>query len=102
MEDFYTIIIILSIVVYIALAAIPATIAKDKGYQSGIFFIYGFFLWPISMIHLAFLPNKIEQAKKDEIYECIKTIAASIAANNEKKKKKFMNVLSLEIKKRKF
>ena len=31
MEDFYTIIIILSIVVYIALAAIPATIAKDKG-----------------------------------------------------------------------
>ena len=88
MEDFYTIIIILSIVVYIALAAIPATIAKDKGYQSGIFFIYGFFLWPISMIHLAFLPNKIEQEKKDEIYECIKTIAASIAANNEKKEEK--------------
>lgn len=40
------------------------------------------------MIHLAFLPNKIEQAKKDEIYECIKTIAASIAANNEKKEEK--------------
>lgn len=44
MEDFYTIIIILSIVVYIALAAIPATIAKDKGYQSGIFFHIWFFL----------------------------------------------------------
>lgn len=88
MEDVYSIIIILSILLYIALAAIPATIARNKGYISIIFFMYGFFLWPICMIHLAFLPNKFDQAKKDEMYEYIKLIASSIDLNNEKKDEK--------------
>lgn len=84
MGNLYSSIIILSILIYIAIAAIPATIAKDKGYDFLTFYLYGLFLFPISLIHLAFLPNKFEQAKKDEIYELIKSIASNMNINNEK------------------
>ena len=75
MGDVYTSIIILIIIIYIALALIPATIAKDKGYNFSTFYLYGLILFPISLIHLAFLPNKYEKEKREKMYYNIEKIA---------------------------
>lgn len=75
MENVYPIIIILSILAYLILAAIPATIANKKGYDTALFYVYGIFLFPISLIHLAFLPNKYEQEKREKMFYNIEKIA---------------------------
>jgi hypothetical protein len=74
MENVYPIIIILSILADLLLGAIPATIANRKGYDTAIFYVYGIFLFPLSLIHLALLPNKYEQMEKEKMYRNIEKI----------------------------
>ena len=75
MENVYPTIIILSILADLLLGAIPATIANRKGYDTAIFYVYGIFLFPLSLIHLALLPNKYEQEKREKMYYNIEKIA---------------------------
>lgn len=50
--------IIIMILILAGLGCIPAHIAKNKGYRFGIWWLYGTFLFVISLIHIALLPNK--------------------------------------------
>ena len=43
--------IVIGLVVGILVALIPATIAKNKGYRAGLWWLYGFFLFWIALIH---------------------------------------------------
>lgn len=42
----------------VGLGLIPATIAKNKGYNFWLWWLYGFFLWLVAVIHACVLPNK--------------------------------------------
>lgn len=71
----YFSIILIVVVIDIFLAAIPAYIANIKGYNAPAFFVYGLLLLPFAFIHLAFLPNKYEQEKREKMYYNIEKIA---------------------------
>ena len=60
------IIILIWLAVLIALTIIPASIAKNKGYDPGVWYIYSFFLFPIALIHSMCLKDKSEQIEKEE------------------------------------
>ncbi len=55
------IIAIVSIGVAVGLAFIPATIARNKGYSYGGFWVFGFFLFLIALIVALCLPDKRAQ-----------------------------------------
>lgn len=50
--------IILSLSVAAALAVIPASIAKEKGYSFGLWWVYGWLLFAFAIIHVVCLPDK--------------------------------------------
>lgn len=37
----------------VAAAALVAAIAQSKGHNSGAWFLYGLFLWPVALVHIA-------------------------------------------------
>src|SRR5437867_13317666 len=47
--------LILFLLLTSALALFPAYFAKRAGRGSGAWFVYGFLVWPIAMIHIAFV-----------------------------------------------
>lgn len=49
---------ILSLVAAAALAFIPASIAKEKGYSFGLWWVYGWLLFAFAIIHVLCLPNR--------------------------------------------
>lgn len=50
-------ILLISTLIQIGLAAIPASIARNKGYSFGIWMVYGFFAFVIALIHIAVMPH---------------------------------------------
>ena len=50
--------IIFMVLICAGFGCIPAHIVKNKGYRFGIWWLYGTFLFVISLIHIALLPNK--------------------------------------------
>lgn len=50
--------IVLGLSVAAALAFIPASIAKEKGYSFGLWWIYGWLLFAFAIIHVICLPDK--------------------------------------------
>lgn len=64
MDSEYWIYTIVVLVVAAFLGLIPATIAKNKGYSFGLWWLYGWMLFIIAFIHSLFLFDKT-QDKKD-------------------------------------
>ena len=48
----------ISLVISLLLPLIPARIAQNKGYSGGLWWLYGFFLFWIALIHSLFLKDK--------------------------------------------
>lgn len=45
------------------LGCIPANIAKNKGYSFGLWWLYGWLLFIVAIIHVSFIPDKnVQQA----------------------------------------
>ncbi|MBO6120081.1 MAG: hypothetical protein J6P02_06400 [Lachnospiraceae bacterium] len=53
------------IIVLLLIALIPAHIAKNKGYNFGLWYVYGIFLWIVALIHSLVLKDKSEEIKKE-------------------------------------
>ena len=49
---------IIGLTVAAGLAFIPASIAKKKGYSFGLWWLYGWLLFIVAIIHVAIIPNK--------------------------------------------
>lgn len=56
MEE-YLIYTIIALLTAAGLAFIPAYIAKDKGYSFGIWWLYGWLLFIVAIIHVNLIPN---------------------------------------------
>ncbi len=59
--EHYTSTLIFSFIVGALLALIPAKIAGDKGRSFGLWWVYGFFLWLIALIHAAVIEKPPER-----------------------------------------
>lgn len=55
------------LVVKAALAFIPASVARKKGRNEALFFVYGFFLFLIALIHILILKPTPEAAAREEV-----------------------------------
>lgn len=53
-------VLIIGLIVAAGLAFIPASIAKRKGYSFGLWWLYGWLLFIVAIIHVAVIPNKNE------------------------------------------
>lgn len=60
--------LLLTLVIGSLMALIPAAIAKSKGRSFGLWWLYGFFLWLIAIIHVACLPNPNENRCEECTY----------------------------------
>lgn len=58
MEDYVIIVLLLSLFTSAGLGCIPASIARRKGYSFGLWWLYGWMLFLVAMIHACFLPDK--------------------------------------------
>lgn len=47
-----------------ALGLIPAGIAKAKGYSFGLWWLYGWLLFAAAIIHVLFIPDKLERPER--------------------------------------
>lgn len=59
MNDY--VIMVLSLFIAAGLGCIPASIAKQKGYSFGLWWLYGWLLFLVALIHICVLPNKKSQ-----------------------------------------
>lgn len=50
--------IFLTLLIAAFLAIIPASIARDKGYNFGLWWFYGWMLFIVAIIHVQFIPDK--------------------------------------------
>lgn len=61
--------IILSLSAAAALAFIPASIAKEKGYSFSLWWVYGWLLFAVAIIHVICLPDRnTDDAKVSKLY----------------------------------
>lgn len=51
---------ILVLVIAAGLGLIPANIARKKGYSFGLWWLYGWMLFLVAIIHVSLIPNKNE------------------------------------------
>ena len=58
MEEAY---LFASLIVAAGLGFIPASIAKNKGYSFGLWWLYGWMLFIVAIIHVSLIPNKNAQ-----------------------------------------
>lgn len=50
--------LVLTLIIAAGLAFIPATIAKKKGYSFGLWWLYGWLLFIVAIIHVSLIPDK--------------------------------------------
>ena len=89
--------LVIGLAVSALLALIPATIAKNKGYRAGLWWLYGFFLFWIALIHALCLKDLMAQPQKVTVVRTIpaKPAAPAPSANdaNVKKLKQYKELL---------
>lgn len=94
-------IIIIIVLISPALALIPASIAKKKGYNFTAWWIYGWFLFIIALIHVMVIPDKnllsnnsesISAADEIKKYKELLDQGALTQEEFDKKKKEFLNL----------
>lgn len=61
MKNYLVIMYIFSLIMAAGLAFIPATIAKNKGYNFGLWWLYGWMLFIVAIIHICLIPDKNAQ-----------------------------------------
>lgn len=67
---------IILIILWGLIALVPANVAKNKGRNFSTWYLYGFLLWPIALIHIACLPNLNDLKNKT-------TMTHSLAISND-------------------
>ena len=72
------------------LGLIPGFIAKSKGYSFGAWWLYGFLIFIVAIIHVLFIPNKknIEQKVINELERYKKLFEEGIITEEEFDSKK--------------
>lgn len=58
MEEYYIVIVFVTVLVAAVLGLLPANIAKSKGYNFGLWWFYGWMLFIVAIIHVQFIPDK--------------------------------------------
>ena len=51
------------LIFWVVMAAVVAIIAHSKGLSGGLWFLYGFLIWPIALVH-ALVSPRADQAEK--------------------------------------
>ncbi len=59
--------VISTLIIAAVLAFLPASIAKRKGKSFGVWYLYGFLIWIIAIIHAISLPERHEKRKANRI-----------------------------------
>ena len=72
------------------LGLIPGFIAKSKGYSFGAWWLYGFLIFIVAIIHVLFIPNKknIEQKVINDLERYKKLLEDGIISEEDFKAKK--------------
>lgn len=72
------------------LGLIPGFIAKSKGYSFGAWWLYGFLIFIVAIIHVLFIPNKknIEQKVINELERYKKLLEEGIISEEDFEAKK--------------
>ena len=82
---------LITLVVAAGLGLIPASIAKNKGYSFGLWWLYGWMLFIVAIIHVSLIPDKNAQQfpinAASHISYCSPSNAGQSAADELKKYK---------------
>lgn len=94
---------LLAVILAVPLGLIPANIAKKKGYSFGLWWLYGWALFIVAIIHVSLIPDKnaqqpaaavpaVPKSASDEIREYKKLWEDGLIseAEYEEKKKKLL------------
>lgn len=94
MEDLFVMSIV-SLIIAAGLAFIPASIAKNKGYNFGLWWFYGWMLFIVAIIHVGIIPDKnTQQAPVNagaQIPYCPPSVSSQSVADELKKYKELMD-----------
>ena len=77
-------VLIVGLVTAAGLGFIPATIAKNKGYSFGIWWLYGWMLFIVAIIHVNLIPDKTAQHFPSNVQTYIPPNAGRSAAEELK------------------
>lgn len=80
-------VLIVGLITAAGLGFIPATIAKNKGYSFGIWWLYGWMLFIVAIIHVNLIPDKTAQHFPSNVQTYIPPNAGRSAADELKKYK---------------
>ena len=80
-----------SLVIAAGVGFIPATIAKNKGYNFGIWWLYGWMLFIVAIIHVNLIPDKTALHFPSNVQTYIPPNAGRSAADELKKYKELKN-----------
>lgn len=80
-------VLIVGLVTAAGLGFISATIAKNKGYSFGIWWLYGWMLFIVAIIHVNLIPDKTTQHFPSNVQTYIPPNAGRSAADELKKYK---------------
>lgn len=92
------------LIIAILLALIPAYIAKNKGYSFFSWWVYGFLIFIVAIIHVCFIPNKkkLEENIFNELKRYKKLLEEGIIEQSEyelkisKLKNKYENIKNFD------
>ena len=96
--------LLITLIVAAGLGLIPAKIAESKGYDFKLWWLYGWLIFIVALIHAALLPNKNEQrrytehqmfsANADELLKYKKLLEEGAITQDEydAKKKQLLNI----------
>ena len=84
---------IIGLIVAAGLAFIPASIAKRKGYSFGLWWLYGWLLFIVAIIHVAVIPerNGIQSPNAQSSAPAIASVPNRSAADELKKYKELLD-----------
>ena len=84
---------IIGLIVAAGLAFIPASIAKRKGYSFGLWWLYGWLLFIVAIIHVAVIPDKnvIQSSNAQSSAPAIASVSNRSVADELKKYKELLD-----------
>ena len=86
-------VLIIGLIVAAGLAFIPASIAKKKGYSFGLWWLYGWLLFIVAIIHVAVIPDKtgVQSSNVQSSAPAISSVSNRSAADELKKYKELLD-----------
>ncbi len=83
---------ILVLLISAGLGCIPASIAMNKGYSFGLWWLYGWMLFIVAIIHVSLIPDKNAQHAPCSFTQSPASAAGQSTADELKKYKELMDI----------